>query len=224
MADTEYEAQAACQDIKVDYELLPVVNTLSQALAADAPLVHRDMSQYRQVKPVYPVHNTNIANWTKIRKGDMKEAWRGSEVTVEAEYSFPQSDHAAMETRCSYAEISSGGTVSITSSSQAPFNIKKLINQLFHVPMHNIKVHVPLVGGGFGEKRLYNLNCWLMRLLKRLGEEKSSSSTAGKRIWAPPRFISGWKLESKWDAPEQGSLQLWKLRFCLTAERTRTRR
>lgn len=172
VADTEYEAQAACQDIKVDYELLPVVNTLSQALAADAPLVHRDMSQYRQVKPVYPVHNTNIANWTKIRKGDMKEAWRGSEVTVEAEYSFPQSDHAAMETRCSYAEISSGGTVSITSSSQAPFNIKKLINQLFHVPMHNIKVHVPLVGGGFGGKAAVQLELLAYAASKAVGGRK----------------------------------------------------
>lgn len=172
VADTEYEAKAACQLVKVEYDILPAVNTLSQALHADKPLVHENLSSYKMVKPVFPKTHTNIANWTKVRKGEMLEGWKLSEITAEADFSFPQSDHAAMETRCSYAEISSGGEVSITSASQAPFNIKKVIHKLFHVPMHKIKVTVPLVGGGFGGKAAIQLELLAYVASKAIGGRK----------------------------------------------------
>lgn len=172
VADTEHEAKAATYLIKVDYDVMPPVNGLKQALQPETALVHEGMAQYKEVKPVYPVINTNFANWTKVRKGDIQEGWRLSEVTVEADFSFPQSDHAAMETRCSYAEISPSGEVSILSASQAPFNIKKLINRLFLVPMHNIKVQVPLVGGGFGGKAAVQLELLAYAASKAAGGRK----------------------------------------------------
>lgn len=98
-----------------------------------------------------------IANRTPIRKGDMKKGWELSKVKVEARFSFPQSDHAAMETRCVRTEILPNGEVKIVSSSQAPYNIKKLINKHFQVPMENIQVVVSLVGGGFGGKAAVQL-------------------------------------------------------------------
>lgn len=172
VAETEHEAISACQLIKVEYEALPVVTTISQALQANAPLVHEHLSQYKQVKPVYPVLNTNIANWTKVRKGNIEEGRRLSEVVAEADFSFPQSDHAAMETRCSYAEISADGEVHITSASQAPFNIKKIFHKLFHVPLHRIKVTVPLVGGGFGGKAAVQLELLAYAASKAVGGRK----------------------------------------------------
>jgi len=172
VADTEQEAKAACQWISVEYEALPAVSTVSQALHTDAPLVHEGMSQYKMVKPVYPVLGTNIANWTKVRKGDMKEGWGLSEVMVEAAYSFPQSDHAAMETRCSFAEIRPTGEVRIVSASQAPFNIKKIIHKLFHVPMQQIHVTIPLVGGAFGGKAAVQLELLAYAASKAVGGRK----------------------------------------------------
>lgn len=157
VADSEVEAEKAAKLIKVEYETLPVVNSPSEALKKDAPLVHEKLGQYKIIDEAFPEANTNIASRIKIRKGDIKKGWTKSEVTVEASFSFPPSDHAAMETRCVRAEILPEGKVIIYSASQAPFVIKKLISYFFKVDPGKVIVNVPLVGGAYGGKTAVQL-------------------------------------------------------------------
>ncbi|WP_097028268.1 xanthine dehydrogenase family protein molybdopterin-binding subunit [Clostridium peptidivorans] len=157
VADSEAQAEKAAQMIKVEYEPLPVVNSPSEALKKDSPLVHEKLGEYEIIDEVFPEPNTNIANRTKIRKGDMKKGWYESEVTVEASFSFPPSDHAAMETRSVRVRILPDGRVIIYSSSQAPFTIKKLISHFFNIDPGKVIVHVPLVGGAYGGKTAVQL-------------------------------------------------------------------
>ncbi|MBI6872066.1 xanthine dehydrogenase family protein molybdopterin-binding subunit [Clostridium aciditolerans] len=157
VADSEAEAEKAAQLIKVEYEALPVVNSPREAIRKDAPLVHEKLGEYKIIDEAFPEANTNIANRTKIRKGDIKKGWSKSEVTVEASFSFPPSDHAAMETRSVRAEILPDGKVIIYSASQAPFVIKKLISYFFKVDPGKVIVNVPLVGGAYGGKTAIQL-------------------------------------------------------------------
>ncbi len=157
VADSEVEAERAAQLIRVEYEPLAVVNSPGEAIRKDAPLVHERLGQYELIDEVFPQAGTNIANWTKIRKGDIKRGWDESSVTVEASFSFPPSDHAAMETRSTIAEILPDGRVIIYSSSQAPFSIKELISYFFNVDPGMVIVNVPLVGGAYGGKTAVQL-------------------------------------------------------------------
>ncbi len=157
VADSEVEAEKAVQLIKVEYEPLKVVNSPDEALKKHAPLVHEKLGQYNIIDETFPEANTNIANRTKIRKGDIKKGWAKSEITVEASFSFPPSDHAAMETRCVRAEILPDGKVIIYSASQAPFVIKKLISYFFKIDPGKVVVNVPLVGGAYGGKTAVQL-------------------------------------------------------------------
>ncbi len=152
VADYEFQAKKAAELIKVAYEPLPVVNSVSEAIKRTAPLIHENLGRYKRVEEVYPEDNTNIANRTKIRKGDMQKGWMKSEVIVTANVSFPQSDHAAMETRCARAEILPDGRAIIHSASQSPFVIKKVISRYFQIHPGKVIVHTPLVGGAFGGK------------------------------------------------------------------------
>lgn len=152
VADYEFQAKKAAELIKVAYEPLPVVNSVGEAIKRTAPLIHENLERYKRVEEVYPENNTNIANRTKIRKGDMEKGWRKSEVIVTANVSFPQSDHAAMETRCARAEILPDGRAIIHSASQSPFVIKKVISRYFQIHPGKVIVHTPLVGGAFGGK------------------------------------------------------------------------
>jgi CO/xanthine dehydrogenase Mo-binding subunit len=93
-----------------------------------APLVHENLGQYKIIEEDYPEPGTNIANHIKIRKGNIEKAMAESDFILETNISFPQSDHAAMETRCSTAEILPDGNVVIYSSSQSPFNIKEMMS------------------------------------------------------------------------------------------------
>ncbi|MFD2443912.1 xanthine dehydrogenase family protein molybdopterin-binding subunit [Bacillus sp. CGMCC 1.16607] len=152
VADTADIAQLGVDLINVDYELLPVVNSPSQSLEKNAPILHEHLGDYKKIQGVYPEPGTNIATRTKIRKGDAKKGWQESEVSVEETFAFRPSDHSAMETRCSFAQIHPDGMIEITSSSQAPFMIKKMIGEYFDIEPGTIKVITPLVGGAYGGK------------------------------------------------------------------------
>ncbi|NDI37198.1 molybdopterin cofactor-binding domain-containing protein [Chengkuizengella sediminis] len=152
VADNPMLAKNAANLIRVTYEPLPVVNSSTQAYEKNAPLVHENLDSYQHLKEAFPEKDTNIANRTKIRKGNITLGWNKSDVVVEASFSFSPSDHAAMETRCVIAEIRQDETIVITSSSQAPFIIKKLMHDYFAVDVGKVIVNTPFVGGGFGGK------------------------------------------------------------------------
>lgn len=171
VADTPTQAKTAADLIEVQYELLPVVNSPTEAFQRGAPLVHENLGQYEKEEDSLPVPGTNIATHIKIRKGNMEQGWAESETVVEASFSFSPSDHSAMETRCSTAEIMSDGNVIIMTSSQAPFMVKQLISKYFGEDMGKIIVHTPLVGGAYGGKASVQLELLAYLASKEVGGE-----------------------------------------------------
>ena len=152
VAENQETAARAASLINVKYKPLAVVHSPTEAIKENAPLVHENTDLYEKEENVNPISGTNIASHIKIRKGNMEKGWKESEVTIEEKFYIPPSDHAAMETRCAIAEIHPDGKVLITSSSQAPFMIKKLMSAYFNIPVGKIIVNTPLVGGGYGGK------------------------------------------------------------------------
>lgn len=152
VAEQDYIAEMAALRIKLEYELLPVVHSPLEAYQKNAPIIHEHLAKYKRFEEVYPEPGTNIANRTKIRKGNMEEGWKHSDHTIEVHVTIPQADHAAMELRCSRAEILPDGKAIIHSTSQSPFVIRRAISSSFQIPIQNVIVHTPLVGGSFGGK------------------------------------------------------------------------
>ncbi len=153
VADHEHQAKQAAALIEVEYEPLPVLKSPREAAEEGAPLIHENMRDYTvMVEGVHAIPNTNIANLTKIRKGNMESGWKESDVTIEASFSFSPADHAALETRVARAEILENGEVKIYSSTQGPFYVQKLLSEFFNLDAGKISVETPLVGGAFGGK------------------------------------------------------------------------
>ncbi|KUP40503.1 xanthine dehydrogenase family protein molybdopterin-binding subunit [Bacillus velezensis] len=157
VAENPITAKKAADAIKVSYKPLPVVNSPREAFQKDAPLVHENADRYEKTKGVFPVPKTNIANLDKVRKGNTEDGFRESDVTAEFQISFNPSDHAAMETRCSIVEIRADEEIIITTSSQAPFAIKKLMQWYFGIEPGKVIVKTPLVGGAYGGKAAVQL-------------------------------------------------------------------
>ncbi len=152
VADTPVLAKRAADAIDVKFELLPVVNSPTEALKPDAPILHENLVSYEKLGTAYPVPHSNISNITKIRKGNIEKGWSMSDVVMEGSYHFSPSDHAAMETRSATAEIDSEGYVHVTTSSQAPFMVKRLLSIYFQIDIGKIVVETPFVGGAYGGK------------------------------------------------------------------------
>lgn len=151
-------AMRAADAIAVTYEQLPVVNSVEQALSPEAPLVHEDLATYKPAQqPVRPEPGSNVADRAKIRKGDPAQAWANCNVIIEATFSTPQHDHAAMEPRSVRLEIMPDNRVFVNATSQAPFEVQKLFGTYFKLNHSDVIVHTPMVGGAFGGKAAVQL-------------------------------------------------------------------
>lgn len=153
VAVNEAIALKAVRLIQVEYEQMTPIFSPIKALEQNAPILHPNSSNYTIVKKdILPVSNSNIASKFQIRKGDIEEGFKNSEVIIEQSYHLPPSDHLAMEVRAVRAEISADGKVRIDTSSQSPFTVMKQLSTCFNIEAGDIEVHVPFVGGAFGGK------------------------------------------------------------------------
>ncbi len=153
VANSEAEATQAAKLVKTAYKPLPVVNSVSEALTKNAPLIHPNLYQYnRKAVDVYPEPGTNICNQVNIIKGDVNKGWTSSDVIIEASFPLPKSDHIAMEVRNAKAKILPSGQVIIYTSTQSPYEVQSSISRYANIDESKVTVKTPLVGGGFGGK------------------------------------------------------------------------
>jgi CO/xanthine dehydrogenase Mo-binding subunit len=153
VANSKEEAARAITLIKVKYKPLPLVNSISEAIKPDTPLIHEELGNYVcATEDVFPKAHTNIADEVKIRKGNLALGFSESDLILEAEFKLPHSDHIAMEVRNAMAQILPSGKVLIYTSSQAPSSVQKDLSMAFNIQESDIVIKVPLVRGGFGGK------------------------------------------------------------------------
>ena len=149
----ETTAERAISLIKVEYEVLPAVITIDEALEAKI-LVHEDINELEYLKGVFfPQPDSNIASWNKNKKGDVDKAFEESDFVIESEMFLPAAAHAPLETHVSIAEADPySDKIKIWSSAQSPFAIKQLLAKSLGITETNIQVIVPYIGGAFGGK------------------------------------------------------------------------
>ncbi len=159
LADSRYEAADAAEQVVVDYEVLPVVASLADAVAGEK-LAHQDLG-------------TNQAyHWALEPAPEAVEAAFASAVhTVKGEFVQQRLIPAAMEPRGVLAVPSPhGGELTIYSSTQVPHILKVMFAATTGIPEQKIRVIAPAVGGGFGAKLNVNPDELLaVTLANRLG-------------------------------------------------------
>ena len=216
VADSEREAMSAVKLIKVEYEPLPVINSVSEALANNSVLIHENLSQYKiNEEGVFPEPNTNISHRVKIRKGDMEKGWSESEVIVEAGFFLPQTDHMAMETRNCRTQIVPEGQIIISSATQAPFSIKEEISQDFSIEEGIIDVKTPLVGGGFGGKAAVNLEKIAYLASKAVGGRMVKLVNTREEDFITSPCGIGFEAKLKLGATKEGIIKVAQLTYML---------
>jgi CO/xanthine dehydrogenase Mo-binding subunit len=169
VADTLKDALAAVERIEVTYEPMTPVRSPSEALATGAPLLHPEMASYPHIPAILPEPGSNVANRTKIRKGNVENGFEEAEVIIEASFAFPPGDHVAMEPRAAIARIHADGEVEIHSTTQAPFVVKGLMSVFFGIDEGKINVIAPPIGGGFGGKAGIQLEGLVYLLSRAVG-------------------------------------------------------
>ena len=147
-------AQAAIDLIDVEYDELPAVFTLDEALADGAPLVHEGPPRTGQTFADVIVNATgdsNVCNHFKLRKGDIEAGLAAADHVFEDIFTSPPVQHVPMETHACVADVRDG-RVTVWAGAQIPFVVRSQLAEIFKIPQTRVRVIVPTLGGGYGAK------------------------------------------------------------------------
>ena len=136
-ADTEQAAEEAITKIKLDLEPLRPILSIEDALDPTAPSIHE---------------SGNLFTRTTVRKGDLDQGVKESDVIVEETYRTHLMDHMAMETESSLAYMDPTGVLTIITSTQYPYRDRRQIAPALNLSMNKVRVVQAPIGGGFGRK------------------------------------------------------------------------
>jgi CO/xanthine dehydrogenase Mo-binding subunit len=156
--------------IEVEYEVLTPVLDPMEAIGDDAPLVHPDLGDYAYVEAAFsPQPGTNVAHVQRVRKGDLDRGFAEAEWVVERGYTNPSVQHVPLETHVAVVQWKAGDQVTIWTSAQSPFTVRNLFCTAMRLPLNQVRVVVPHVGGGFGGKAGIHLEPLVACLSRKAG-------------------------------------------------------
>ena len=145
VAETERQARDAVAKVRVDYEVLPHVFDVEEALAPDAPIVNEE----------YP-NNTfdyhDLYDHQKLRFGDTESAMTQADHIIEAEYQMSPIEQAPTETCGAIAAPEMNDRYVCYTSTQALFFSLGTTAKLLDLPSSRLHFIGGTVGGGFGGK------------------------------------------------------------------------
>ncbi len=143
-ADTKHALEAGLEAIDVEYEELPAVYTIDEAMADGAPLVHEN--------------NEDCAGniWSharcKVRKGDVDVAFTDCDVIVEREYETQAVEHLYLEPEAAVAVPEKNGCMTVYACAANPFFGRRWIADSLGIPRSKARLVQTTIGGSFGGK------------------------------------------------------------------------
>jgi CO/xanthine dehydrogenase Mo-binding subunit len=160
-------AEEALDLIEVEYEVLPHVIDVEDAMAEGAPVLHDDLfTQGVEPKPEKP---SNVAKRITFVKGDIATGFKEAEVIIERRYSTQPVHQAYLEPHACVVSINTDGQCTIWSSSQGQFMVRAYCAKLLGIDVANIRAMPAEIGGGFGGKTLVYLEPVALALAKKTG-------------------------------------------------------
>ncbi len=132
--ETAVEALAL---IKVEYDPLPPVFSVEEALAEDAPII-------------YPERGSNLFQTYNYKHGELPRGEAESDVVIETNHRLPYVTHACMETSVAVAQFDHEGRLTLWSPTQIPFLLLRDLSEALGMPGDQIRVIQTSIGGAFG--------------------------------------------------------------------------
>lgn len=151
-AETEEQALAALEVIKVEYELLKPVFSLDEAMAPGAPVIHDEAEAHVPI-PIPYEPKKNLVAHVACEAGNFEAGLKDADFKFDHTYETPYAQHCPIEPYTSMAQIAPSGRIHITTSTQVPFHCRRIVAKTLDVPVQKIRVIKPRIGGGFGCKQ-----------------------------------------------------------------------
>jgi CO/xanthine dehydrogenase Mo-binding subunit len=143
LAESEEAAIEAAARVRVQFEELPAVFDVEEALKPDAPKIAMTGLNYF----VYEGHHCR-----RVRHGDVEKAFQTADFIVEEMYQTSPIEHAPTETTGCIAKPEPDGRITVYTNTQALFFSLDNTALILGVPFEKLHFVGGTVGGGFGGK------------------------------------------------------------------------
>jgi carbon-monoxide dehydrogenase large subunit len=179
VAASPEEAADALEALRVEYEPLPAVASLEDALRPDGPRVHP---------------GGNVASRFAQQVGDPAAALARAEVVVRERFHLHRGAGMAMETRAILARWDAElGQLTVWSTTQAPHILRRLLLRYLGLPEHAVRVVTQDIGGGFGPKAIvYSEDVLVPLLARELGRPVRFVETRREHLLAVTQERDQW--------------------------------
>ncbi len=136
----EETAEKAARLIDVDYDILPSIMSIEEALEKEDNRIHDYGPQ------------GNVHKAVSLEFGDIEEGFREADHIREDSFFFEGNTHLAMEQHAAVASFGADGKLTLWSSTQTPHYLHRAMAKVLEMPPSHIRIVATPNGGGFGGK------------------------------------------------------------------------
>ncbi len=149
-----HTADEAVGLVEVEYEPLPFVIDVREAMLATAPVLHDDLRTNVRARNVDTPKDrpTNIAMHMRVEKGDIAAGFAEAEIVIEREFTTSQFHQGYIEPQNGTVHWNQDGQITVWTSTQGAFAVRDQMATVLDQPVAKIKVVPMEIGGGFGGK------------------------------------------------------------------------
>ncbi|MBT5494757.1 MAG: xanthine dehydrogenase family protein, partial [Alphaproteobacteria bacterium] len=162
-AASQSVAMAALKLIEVDYDVLPHVIDVDEAMAPDAPILHDWVNTDGIDGP------TNISNIMTVKTGDVEQGFAEADLVIERDFKSAAVHQGYIEPQACVVSYKPDAQSTIWSSSQGQFMVRGMTAKIAGMATGDIKAIPAEIGGGFGGKTIIFLEPVAMVLSKKCG-------------------------------------------------------
>lgn len=150
-AETNEIAEEALNQIRVEYEELAAVYDPRAAMAADAPVLHKRLRSYENLRLPLP-DIPNVHSHFQLLFGDAEKGFRESDLIFEQTFSTPRVHHGYLEPHAAVVHIDPFGRIHVWCPAKGPYVTRAHLAEWLQVEEEKIVFQLSPVGGDFGGK------------------------------------------------------------------------
>ena len=207
-------AESALALIDVDYEVLPAVVDVREAMQDGAPLLHEELrtSAMGEIadKP------SNVASHLSYERGSVEQGFADAEVVVERELTTASVHQVYIEPHNSTAFWNTDGQLNVWTSTQGSFAVRAAVADVLRLPVSRVKVTPMEIGGGFGGKIVAYLDAITALLSQKAGAPVKQAMTRAEVFEASGPAPGSW-MRVKVGAKNDGHLTAVEMEVAMDA-------
>ena len=197
IGENEEVCEKAAALINIEFEPLPVITDVDEAVAENAFKLH-------------PEKESNIFCQYHIRHGNIDDGFKKADVVIESTYVTPVQEHAYLQPEAGLGYLDEKGRVTVIVAGQWVHEDRQQIAHSLNLPEEKVRVIYPAIGGAFGGRE--DMSVQIVLGLAALKLHQMGIDRPVKTVWSRRESIIGhhkrhlYKIKTKWGATREGKI------------------